>query len=46
MISHDMTQINGEPTTSIHEGIVKHDPAAEIMIVVNLSELFSGVRRT
>jgi DNA-binding transcriptional MerR regulator len=46
VISHDMTQINGEPTTSIHEGRVKHDPAAEIMIVVNLSQLFSGVRRT
>jgi hypothetical protein len=41
VISHDMTRINGEPTASIHEGVVKHDPAAEIMIVVNLSQLFS-----
>jgi DNA-binding transcriptional MerR regulator len=46
VISHEMTRINGEPTASIHEGIVKHDPAAEIMIVVNLSQLFLRVRRT
>jgi MerR HTH family regulatory protein len=45
VISHDMT-LNGEPTASIHEGIVKHDPTAEIVIVVNLSELFLRVRRT
>jgi hypothetical protein len=46
VISHDMTRIGGEPTVSIHEGIVKHDPTVEIMIVVNLSQLFLGVRRT
>jgi DNA-binding transcriptional MerR regulator len=45
LISHHMTR-NGEPTASIHEEIVKHDPAAEIMIVVNLTLLFSRVRRT
>jgi len=46
VISHDMTRIGGEPTASIHEGIVKHDPTAEIMIVVNLSQLFLRMRRT
>jgi hypothetical protein len=45
VISHGVTWINGEPTASIHEGKVKHDPAAEIMIVVNLSQLFSRVSR-
>ncbi len=46
VILHDRTRIGGEPTASIHEGTVKHDPTAEIMIVVNLSQLFSRVRRT
>jgi hypothetical protein len=46
VILHDMTRIGGEPTASIHEGTVKHDPTAEIMIVVNLSQLFLRVRRT
>jgi hypothetical protein len=46
VISHDTTRIGGEPTVSIHEGIVKHDPTAEIMIVVNLSQLFLRMRRT
>ena len=45
VISHDTTRISGEPTASIHEGIVKPDPAAEIIIVVNLSQLFLRVRR-
>jgi DNA-binding transcriptional MerR regulator len=45
VISHDMTRI-GEPTASIHEGIVKYNPTAEIVIVVNLSQLFLRVRRT
>jgi MerR HTH family regulatory protein len=43
VISHDTTRIGDEPTTAIHEGIVKHDPTAEITIVVNLSQLFLGV---
>lgn len=46
VILHDMTRIGGEATASVHEGIVKHDPTAEIMIVVNLSQLFLRVRRT
>ena len=35
---------SGEPTASIREGIMKHDPNAEVMIVVNLSRLFLRVR--
>jgi DNA-binding transcriptional MerR regulator len=46
VILHDMTRIGGEPTASIHQGTVKHDPTAEIMIVVNLSQLFLRVLRT
>ena len=46
VILHDMTRIGGEPIASIHEGAVKHDPTAEIMIAVNLSQLFLRVRRT
>jgi hypothetical protein len=46
VILHDMTRIGGDPIASIHEGIVKHDPTAEIMIVVNLSQLFLRVRRS
>jgi hypothetical protein len=46
VISHEATRIGGEPTASIHQGIVKYDPAAEIMIVVNLSQLFLRMRRT
>jgi MerR HTH family regulatory protein len=41
VISHEMT--GGEPVVSIHEGVVKHDPTADIMVVVNLSQLFLGV---
>ena len=44
VISHEMTRIGGEPTASIHEGIVKHDPNAVVMIVVNLSQLFLRAR--
>jgi hypothetical protein len=43
VISHDRTQIGSEPTVSTHEELVQHAPAAEIMIVVNLSRLFSRV---
>jgi hypothetical protein len=43
VISHEVTRIGGEPTVSIHEGGVKHAPTAEIMIVVNLSQLFLRV---
>jgi hypothetical protein len=39
-----MTRIGGEPTASIHEGIVKDDPNAVVMIVVNLSQLFLRAR--
>jgi hypothetical protein len=46
VILHDMTRVGGEPIASIHEGTIKHDPNAEITIVVNLSQLFSRVRRT
>jgi hypothetical protein len=46
VILHDMRRIGGEATVSIHEGIVKHDPNAEIMIVVNLSQLFLRVGST
>jgi DNA-binding transcriptional MerR regulator len=35
---------SGEPTASIREGIVQHDPNAEVMVVVNLSRLFLRVR--
>jgi DNA-binding transcriptional MerR regulator len=44
VIAHDVTRTGGEATASIHEESVKHDPTAEIMIVVNLSQLFLGVR--
>jgi MerR HTH family regulatory protein len=40
VISHEVTRVGSEPTVSIHEGVVKHTPTAEIMIVVNLSQLF------
>jgi hypothetical protein len=46
VILHDMTRIGGEPAASIHEGIVRYDPTAQIMIVVNLSQLFLRVWRT
>ena len=42
VISHEMTEVGSEPAVSIHEGVVKHAPTAEIMIVVNLSQLFWG----
>jgi DNA-binding transcriptional MerR regulator len=45
VISQDVARIGGEPITSIHEGIVKYDPIAEITIVVNLSQLFARVRK-
>jgi hypothetical protein len=44
VILHDMTRIGGEPTASIHEGIVKYDPTAEITIVISLSQLFLRVQ--
>ena len=44
VISHDVTRIGGEPTASIHEGIAKQNPIAEIAIVLNLSQLFLRVR--
>jgi DNA-binding transcriptional MerR regulator len=44
VISHDTPRIGREPTASIHEELVKHDPAAEIIIVVNLSQIFLRVR--
>jgi hypothetical protein len=43
VISHDRTQVGSEPTVSTHEELVHHAPAAEIMIAVNLSKLFSRV---
>ena len=46
VISHETTRAGNEPTVSIHEGIVKHAPTAEITIVVNLSQAFSRVRRS
>jgi hypothetical protein len=44
VILEDMTRTGGEPTVSISEGAIKIDPAAETMIVVNLSRLFSHVQ--
>ncbi len=44
-IFHDMRRIDGEATVSIREGLVKYDTKAEIMIVINLSQLFSCVGR-
>jgi hypothetical protein len=46
VISHDVAQIGGEPTTSIHEDMVKQNPTAEIAIVLNLSQLFSRMEST
>jgi hypothetical protein len=40
VISYEPTRVGSEPIVSIHEGVVNHAPAAEIMIVVNLSQLF------
>jgi hypothetical protein len=42
VISHEK-RIGSEPTVSIHEGGVKDAATAEIMILVNLSQLFWGV---
>jgi hypothetical protein len=36
-------QVGSEPTVSTHEELVRHAPAAETMIAVNLSKLFSRV---
>jgi DNA-binding transcriptional MerR regulator len=44
VILHDITRIGGEPTASIHEGMVKQSPTAEIAIILNLSQLFLRVR--
>ena len=46
VILHDMTRIGGEPARVEYAGTVKHDHTAEIMIVINLSQLFLRVRRT
>jgi hypothetical protein len=35
-----------EPTVSVHERVIKPEPTAEIVIALNLSQLFSVVRRT
>jgi hypothetical protein len=40
VISHEPTRVGSEPIVSTHEGVVNPAPAAEIMIVVNLSQLF------
>lgn len=40
VISHEPTRVGSEPIVSTHEGVVSPAPAAEIMIVVNLSQLF------
>jgi hypothetical protein len=42
VISHKMTS-KSEPTASIHEETVKPDPTADIVIVVNLTQIFSHV---
>ena len=41
-----MRRTDSEATVSIREGIVKYDFKVEIMIVVNLSQLFSRVGST
>jgi hypothetical protein len=33
----------GGPTVSIHENSIKHDPAAELTITINLSQIFARV---
>jgi hypothetical protein len=33
----------GGPTVSIHEGVVKHDPTAELSLTINLSQIFTRV---
>jgi hypothetical protein len=43
VISH---RTGNEPTVSVHEKVVKPEPTAEIVIALNLSQLFSVVRRT
>jgi Transposase len=43
VISH---RTGNEPTVSVHEKVVKPEPTAEIVIALNLSRLFSVVRRT
>lgn len=40
VITHEPTRVGSEPTVSTHEGVVNPAPGAEIMIVVNLSQLF------
>ena len=44
VILQNVTRTSGEPTVSISEGTIKLDPAAETMIVINLSQLFSHVQ--
>lgn len=34
---------NGNPTVSIHEDAVKHDPTAALSITINLSQIFTRV---
>jgi DNA-binding transcriptional MerR regulator len=46
VISHDVRSASAEPTVSIFESAIKPDPEAEMMIVIDLSRLFSRVRRT
>jgi hypothetical protein len=36
-------QVDGEPTVTLHEGAVKHDPATQVAIVINLTQLFAHV---
>jgi DNA-binding transcriptional MerR regulator len=43
VISHEPTRVGSEPIVSTHDGVVNHAPTAEIMIVVNLSQLFLRV---
>ena len=40
VISQEPTHLGREPTVSIHEGVVNPPPGAEVMIAVNLSQLF------
>jgi hypothetical protein len=44
VICHETTEIGGDPTVSLQEGILDHDSTAEIRILINLSQLFSHVR--
>jgi hypothetical protein len=44
-VSHDLTQPGGEPTATLSESAVKYDSAADVAIVIKLSQLFARTSR-